>query len=58
MLGLVQVASQEWMASVIWPELVEKILIRRVLSPSIGRVCYVFVCFSTALQVQSCSSLA
>lgn len=45
-------ASHEWMDSVSWPELMEKIFITRVLSPSIGHVCvcYVFVCFSTPVS--------
>lgn len=37
-------ASHEWMDSVSWPELMEKIFIRRVLSPSIGHVCIMYLC--------------
>lgn len=50
-LELVQVASHEWMDSMIWPELMEKIFIRRVLSPSVGHVCIMYLC---AFQLLFC----
>lgn len=54
-LELVQVASHEWMDSMIWPELMEKIFIRRVLSPSVGHVCIMYLLYKLYLLSSSCS---